>query len=128
MSPGHGYAKPAYLSTRTSPQTQPPFSCGSVQSSRRFSSKAAWMRLLSSHVAAQGEKLPLPRRAMTAERFMAQDAPRPLDEEEVREAVWELLFARVPRVLGRQAYARRAGWGPIRVCGVLCSRRSGISS
>jgi hypothetical protein len=49
---------------------------------------------------------------MTAERFMAQDAPRPLDEEEVREAVWELLFTRVPpalvRVLGRQAYARRA--------------------
>ena len=60
----------------------------------------------------QGEKPPLLRRAMAPERFMVSDAARPLDEDEVREAVWELLFARVPpalvRVLGRQAYARRA--------------------
>ena len=43
---------------------------------------------------------------------MVSEAARPLDEDEVREAVWELLFARVPpalvRVLGRQAYARHA--------------------
>jgi hypothetical protein len=58
---------------------------------------------------------------------MAQDAPRPLDEEEVREAVWELLFARVPpalvRVLGRQAYARRATAAPAPPC-LACQRGS----
>jgi hypothetical protein len=41
------------------------------------------------------------------------DGPVPLDDEEIREAVWELLSSRVPasllRVIGKQAYL---GWGP----------------
>ena len=51
---------------------------------------------------------------MSPERFLAADAaPAPLDEEEIREAVWELLFARAPpalvRVVGKQVYHRCEG-------------------
>ena len=45
---------------------------------------------------------------MTPERFLAEVGPAPLDEDEIREAVWQLLFARAPpglvRVVGKQVY------------------------
>ncbi len=47
---------------------------------------------------------------MTAENFMEPHADPPIDEDEIREAVWELLFARAPpalvRVVGKQVYHR----------------------
>ena len=49
---------------------------------------------------------------MTIERFLMPDPNPPLDEEEIREAVWELLFSRAPpalvRVVGKQVYHRWA--------------------
>ena len=47
---------------------------------------------------------------MTAEKFLMADPKPPIDEEEIREAVWELLFSRAPpalvRVVGKQVYHR----------------------
>lgn len=47
---------------------------------------------------------------MTAEKFLQPDPKPPIDEEEIREAVWELLFSRAPpalvRVVGKQVYHR----------------------
>ena len=47
---------------------------------------------------------------MTAEKFLMPDPKPPIDEEEIREAVWELLFSRAPpalvRVVGKQVYHR----------------------
>lgn len=49
---------------------------------------------------------------MTVEKFLSPDPKPPLDEEEIREAVWELLFSRAPpalvRVVGKQVYHRCA--------------------
>ena len=49
---------------------------------------------------------------MTAEKFLQPDPKPPIDEEEIREAVWELLFSRAPpalvRVVGKQVYHRWA--------------------
>ena len=49
---------------------------------------------------------------MTIERFLMPDPNPPIDEEEIREAVWELLFSRAPpalvRVVGKQVYHRWA--------------------
>jgi hypothetical protein len=53
---------------------------------------------------------PAQRWQMTAENFMAAHGEPPIDEDEIREAVWELLFARAPpalvRVVGKQVYHR----------------------
>ena len=53
---------------------------------------------------------PQERWVMTAEKFLMPDPKPPLDEEEIREAVWELLFSRAPpalvRVVGKQVYHR----------------------
>ena len=49
---------------------------------------------------------------MTIEKFLMPDPYPPIDEEEIREAVWELLFSRAPpalvRVVGKQDYQRAA--------------------
>ena len=53
---------------------------------------------------------PQERWVMTAEKFLMPDPKPPIDEEEIREAVWELLFSRAPpalgRVVGKQVYHR----------------------
>ena len=53
---------------------------------------------------------PQERWVMSAEKFLMPDPKPPLDEEEIREAVWELLFSRAPpalvRVVGKQVYHR----------------------
>lgn len=60
---------------------------------------------------AQADK-PQPRWIMAAEKFLAPDPEPPIDEDEIREAVWELLFKRshpaLVRVVGKQVYHRWA--------------------
>ena len=64
---------------------------------------------LTSIVGVQAGK-PAQRWVMTAENFLAAHGDLPIDEDEIREAVWELLFARAPpalvRVVGKQVYHR----------------------
>ena len=44
---------------------------------------------------------------MTAEKFLMADPKPPIDEEEIREAVWELLFSRAAPCPGQGC--RQAG-------------------
>ena len=83
--------------------------------SRRPAASAGWLGVIvltRCIVCARAQPAPGGERwVMTAERFLAADAAAPpLDEEEIREAVWELLFSRAPpalvRVVGKQVYHR----------------------
>ena len=71
--------------------------------------KACASSLCSQVLRALQEK-PQERWVMTAEKFLMADPKPPIDEEEIREAVWELLFSRAPpalvRVVGKQVYHR----------------------
>ena len=56
----------------------------------------------------QAPDQPQPRFTMSPENFLAQNGPRPLDEEEIQEAVRALLVTSAPpaliRIIGRAAY------------------------
>lgn len=59
-------------------------------------------------VLGEGQGGPHPRVPMTEEQYLVTDGPAPLDDQEIREAVWSLLSSRAPpslvRVIGKQAY------------------------
>ncbi|CAL8462775.1 g2308 [Coccomyxa elongata] len=68
----------------------------------------AWFQSLPENQHPPPSGKPVQRWVMTAENFMEPHGEPPIDEDEIREAVWELLFARAPpalvRVVGKQVY------------------------
>ncbi|KAK9807024.1 hypothetical protein WJX72_010915 [[Myrmecia] bisecta] len=65
----------------------------------------AWYQSLPSH---QQPEPALPRWCTKPEHFMGPEPPHPIDADEVREAVWDLLMRRAPpallRIVGKQVY------------------------